>query len=199
MRVRVVVAGTVGALATAVAALVVTAPGLLSIEPLVASLARLDLPVVLAAGSLLLGGAGLLFGWATGDGEGGSVTAYDDRVARRPEAVTADEERLVGADLQATVDAAVEGDETAMAQLTDRLRGAAVAAYAIEAGTDRATARRAVTTGRWTDDPLAEATLGPDTAYPLGSRLRLWLDPDSERERRLRRTIAAVAALGGDR
>jgi len=198
MRVRVVVAGTVGALATAVAALVVVAPDLLSVESLVAALARLNLPVVLAAGSFLLGGAALLFGWATGD-DGESVTAYDDRVARRPEAATADEARLVGADVQATVDAAVAGDETAMERLTDRLRETAVAAWGIETGADRSTARRAVTTGRWTDDPLAEATLGPDTAYPLASRVRLWLDPESERERRLRRTITAVEAVGGGR
>jgi len=87
----------------------------------------------------------------------------------------------------------VGGDERAGEAVDERLRGLVVARLTRE-GYDRAAADRAVATGGWTDDRTAAAFLaGEGGPVPtLGSRLRLWLDPESERERRIRRTVAAL-------
>jgi len=72
-------------------------------------------------------------------------------------------------------------------------------AYAHANGCERAAARTAVRTASGPTTELAAATLADDgPTHSLWSRLRLWLDPESERERRFDRTVRATARLAGD-
>jgi hypothetical protein len=75
--------------------------------------------------------------------------------------------------------------------LHETIRTTAVETLVQQTGRDRQDARTAVERGTWTDDRLARALLGTP-GFPLLSRLRAWLDPEAERQRRVRRTVAAI-------
>ncbi|MFC6974660.1 hypothetical protein ACFQL1_08155 [Halomicroarcula sp. GCM10025709] len=79
-----------------------------------------------------------------------------------------------------------------MRTVVERLSEVATTAHARAADGERSAAREAVRSGTWTDDRIAAAVLSPETPFPVGARLRLWLDPERERERRLDRAVAAV-------
>lgn len=185
--------GLAGVVGTVVAAVLVVAPDTVAgALPTLRSVSELVRPVWVGA---LVALSALLAAWVVGrpsrDG-----TTFDSAVSTPPETVSAPETPLAGAALDATVDGAVAEGEAAMATVVERLRATAVTAYALEAEVPREASRRAVTAGAWTDDDVAAALLAPDLPQPLLARLRLWLDPESERERRIRRAVAAVDALG---
>ncbi|WP_436932767.1 DUF7269 family protein, partial [Halosimplex halobium] len=117
-------------------------------------------------------------------------------LADEPETATAPEGTLAAGDLDESVERAVAGDERAREAVEDRLRRLAVARLT-RTGRDREAADRAVAEGTWTGDRTAAAFLsGADgPVATLGSRLRLWLDPKGERERRIERTVAALDGL----
>ncbi|WP_336337495.1 DUF7269 family protein [Haloarcula brevis] len=199
MRPRTVVFGTVGLLATAVAVALVVAPAVVG-ESLVAVLGSVAPTTALLAGSLVVGLCAALAGWLGGRGTDGAASAFDVAGDSPPEAVTATEGRLVAADVDAAIDDAVAGDDAAMDAVTERLTAAAATAHAIGAGVSQEAARRAVRAGTWTDDAVAAALLAPEEPQSLVARLRLWLDPESERRRRIRRTVDAIERVsGGDR
>jgi hypothetical protein len=196
MRLRTVVFGTVGLLATAVAVSLVFAPTVAG-ESLAAVFGRADPTTILLAGSLVVGFCAVFAGWLAGFPGGGSPTAFDVAVDSPPEAVTATESQLFAADIDAAIDDAVAGDDAAMDTVTERLATAATTAYAIGAGASREAASQAVQSGTWTDDAVAAALLAPDEPQSLLARLRLWLDPESERRRRIRRTVDAIEQVSG--
>jgi hypothetical protein len=199
MRLRTVVFGTVGLLATAVAVVLVFAPSVAG-ESLVAVLGGVAPTTALLAGSLVVGLCAALAGWLGGGGSDGTPTAFDVAADSPPEAVTATEGRLVAADIDGAIDDAVAGDDAAMDAVTERLAAAATTAYAVGTSASQASARQAVRAGTWTDDAVAAALLAPDEPQSLLARLRLWLDPESERRRRIRRTVDAIERVsGGDR
>jgi len=196
MRLRTVVFGTVGLLATAVAAALVFAP-MVAGESLIAVLGSVAPTTALLVGSLVVGLCAALAGWLGGLLGGGSPTAFDLAVDSPPERVTATEGRLFAADIDAAIDDAVAGDDAAMDTVTERLAAAATTAYAVGTGVSQASARQAVRSGTWTDDAVAAALLSPTEPQSLLARLRLWLDPESERRRRIRRTVAAIERVSG--
>lgn len=196
MRLRSVVFGTAGLLATTVAVLLVFAPTVIG-ESLVAVLGSVDPTTVLLAGSLIMGICAVLAGWLGRWLDGGTSTTFDMAVDSPPEAVTATESRLFAADIDTAIDDAVAGDDAAMDTVTERLAEAATTAYAIGTGVSRASARQAVRAGTWTDDAVAAALLSPTEPQSLLARLRLWLDPESERRRRIRRTVDAIERVSG--
>lgn len=204
MRPRVVGLGALGTLVTVLAAALLLVPDLARDGPLAgaaAALGGVDERRLLLAASLLLGAVVTALTWratrtAPPDRD---ADAFDETVAAPPEAVTTDRQRLTAAGLDAEIDAAVAGDEGAADAVEERLRDLAATAYARSAGVGPDAARAAVADGTWTDDATAAATLagpeGPNHSVP--ERLRLWLDPESERERRYRRVVAAAADLAG--
>ncbi|MBV0900243.1 DUF7269 family protein [Haloarcula salina] len=195
MRLRTAVFGTVGLSATALAAALVFAPAALG-ESLVAVAGALDPSLALVGGSLLVGLCAALAAWLGGD-DGGSGTAFDAAIDYPPEAVTATESALVAAEVDAAIGDAVAGDDEAMDAVTRRLTEAATTAHAVGAGVPRESARRAVRSGAWTEDAVAAALLDPSEPHSLLARLRLWLDPESERRRRIRRTVDAIERTSG--
>jgi len=196
MRLRTVVFGTVGLLATAVAASLIFAPTAAS-ESLVAVFGSVPPTTALLAGSLTVGLCAVFAGWLGGLLGGGSPTAFDVAIDSPPETVTATESRLFAADIDTAIDDAVAGDDAAMDTVTERLAAAATMAYAVGGSVSQASARQAVRSGTWTDDAVAAAMLAPDEPQSLLARLRLGLDPESERRRRIRRTVDAIERMSG--
>ncbi|AUG46257.1 hypothetical protein BVU17_01505 [Haloarcula taiwanensis] len=196
MRLRTVVFGTVGLLATAVAASLLFAPTAAG-ESLVAVVGSVAPTTALLTGSLTVGLCAVLAGWLGGLLGGSSPTTFDVALDSPPEDVTATESRLFAADIDAAIDDAVAGDDAAMDTVTERLTAAATTAYAIGAGVSQASAHQAVRAGTWTDDAVVAALLAPDEPQSLLARLRLWLDPESERRRRIRRTVDAIEQVSG--
>lgn len=203
MGLRVVAFGALGTLATVLAAAVVFAPGFVAtVRPLAGAadaLAGVDRRQLLLVASLLVGAFLTVTGWrATGSTRSEDDT-FDEATAGPPEDVTAARQRLTAAELNGTFGAAIDGDADAVERARDRLRETATRAYARSTGCEMDAARTAVRNGNWTDDPTAAAALadGDGPTHSLRSRLRLWLDPESERERRFRRAVRATTRLGG--
>lgn len=118
-----------------------------------------------------------------------------------PETVTASDRARTGESFDARVEAACAGDDEALRAVREDLRETAASARARAAGAPVSEARTAVESGAWTDDRIAAAFLagegGPQ--FPLAARLRAWLDPETERRRRVDRTVAEVRrAFDGD-
>lgn len=195
-------AGGLGVLATLLGALAVAAPAAVArtapLSTLVNAAATVGPRDLFVAGSAALGLSLLRAAVSSRESRlvSGSPAAsrrFAAVVADEPETATAPEGTLAASEVDEAIDRAVGGDERAGEQVGDRLRRLAVARLAREER-DRASADRAVAAGTWTDDRTAAAFLsGDDGPTPtLGSRLRLWLDPERERERRIRRTVAAL-------
>lgn len=210
------VLGGVGVLATLVGALTVWAPSLVAeTEPLataVASTSGLAPRDLFVFGSVAVGLSLLASALQSRDdrlvaGDPSASDRFERIVVDPPETVTAPEETLTASAFDAAVERAADGDEGAATAVRDRLRSLAVARRSRAerdgdgTGSDPAaateSAERAVATGAWTDDRTAAAFLsGPEGPVPsLGSRLRLWLDPEAERERRIRRAVEAIDGL----
>lgn len=212
--------GALGAAATLAGATAVVRPGFALDGPLagaVDALAGLD-PRALSMAGVALVALSVLASALLPDGErpvAGEAAASDrfDRALDDPPEAVQDAGPRTARALDVTIERAVAGDEAALDRVHERLADLVVAALAAEtdpfAGTDpdpdpdpETEARRAVETGAWTDDRTAAAFLsGPEGPAPsLRSRLRLWLDPETERRRRVDRTVDAVETLGeGDR
>lgn len=79
---------------------------------------------------------------------------------------------------------------------TDGLENAAIA-MELARGHDAETAHERLRSGAWTDDPVAAAFLGDETAGSLGLRRRLYgvLSPHRAFERRFERTLAELEAV----
>ena len=207
MRWRVAVFGTLGAIATIVGAVLVLAPGLLlGVPPVrmaVSSLTAGPKAVMTAAAAVV--GLYVLTAARSGPARGvpdetAAEQRFDAAATDPPEAVTADRRSLTGAGLDADVRVAVADGGRPLGAVRDLLRDLAVDAYTDDPGrTDEA--RRAVDTGAWTDDPHAAAFLagegGPTPS--LLSRVRLWLVPERERERRIEAAMSAVERLREER
>jgi len=136
-------------------------------------------------------------------GDRSASVRFDRTLVDPPESVSAADGTLVGGAFDAAIERAIEGDERALERVRDRLQRLAVARVTRESGARDGTAsadavRRAVAIGTWTDNRTAAAfcadARGPTAS--LGSRLRLWLDPETERERRVRQTVAAIGSIG---
>lgn len=203
MRLRVVVFGLLGALATVVAAVLLFAPALVLSLPSVAALASLAETVnvrqVLLAGSLLVG---LYLTIAARSAtrsvrEGQSGDAFDEATTNPPEAVTTARQRRTAEDLDDAIETAIEGDDDALEAVRTRLRETVTAAYARTTGCSDAVATQAIASGDWTDDRTAAAVLADETgpSHSLWSRLSLWLDPETERRRRLTHAVRAARGL----
>jgi hypothetical protein len=207
MRPRVLVFGTLGAFATLVGAVLVLAPGLvLGIGPVRAAVESLATgPKAVMTGAAAIVGIYVLAAARSSPVEqvptdSAAEQRFDAAATNPPEAVTADRRSLTGAGLDADVAVAVADGGRALRTLRDLLRDLAVDAYTDDPR--RADeARRAVETGAWTDDPAAAVFLAGDQGPTpsLLSRVRLWLSPERERERRIEATMRAIEGLQEDR
>lgn len=205
MRPRIVVLGTLGTLITVVAAAAVFAPGVVrSVGPLagvVDTLAEVDRRQLLLLTSLVVGLFISAASWRATRSAKTERTAFEEATEGPPEAVTTARQRRTATGLEAEFDAAIDGDEEAIERVRDRLRETATAAYAQSAGCETSDARAVVRRGEWTEDRTAAAALADEDGptHSLGSRLRLWLDPESERRRRFDSTVRAARRLAGGR
>jgi hypothetical protein len=192
----------VGVLAVLVVAAVVVSPVTVGGLPVLAGLERsLE---GFGPETLLLGLVGLLSLYllvaARGSGTAaGTDEPFDGLRESQPEAATAAESAVVGATLDGFAAAAVASGGEEYERVRARLRESTVEAYALAADVPRERAEDYVGAGDWTTDATAARFLaGAGTAaWPLTARLRLWLDPEAERERRIARTVSAMAALEG--
>lgn len=204
MRWRLAIFGGAGVLATLLAAMLVYTPDLLrGLGPVGAAaraLSAADPALVMVLATALLGLYAAVAARSGGErGQAPGSTAdrrYEAAASAPPESVTADRRVLAAAHLDADIQTAIE-DGDGLGAVRDVLATTAASAYAERENCGRERARDAVERGVWTDDRLAAAVLaGPAGPGPsLLSRLRLWLAPDSERERRVRRTVEAIRDL----
>ncbi|WP_135826256.1 DUF7269 family protein [Halorussus ruber] len=201
--------GGLGALLTLVAGAVVVSPDLAASLSAVVSALESQGPERLL---LVLGAAvGLYAAWAARTGtpersavEGPAARFEGANGGNAPETVSAADRVLTGEALDDRIAAACEGDDRALRAVRSNLAATAASARARSADRTPEQARREVRSGAWTDDDIAAALLadeeGPD--FPLLARLRAWLDPETERQRRIDRTIGAVERIfenrGGD-
>ncbi|MEF8786106.1 MAG: hypothetical protein V5A45_09255 [Haloarculaceae archaeon] len=213
MRWRIAIFGTLGAVATVVGAMLVFTPDLLlGIQPVGQTIASLstDPKSVMTAAAAVVGLYVLIAtrspsaGWSL-PMDSDAEQRFDAATTDPPEAVTADRRSMTGAGLDADVRVAVASGGEPLRALRDLLRDLAADAYADdfaagpqETGVD---ARQAIETGTWTDDSVAAAFLAGDAgpAPSLLSRVRLWLSPERERERRIEATMRAIERLQEER
>ena len=168
-----------------------------------------DLPVVRALPSLVGDDAGsvalvaaVVLGFLLGvlglfpDGDADDAP-FDALRERPPEAVTAGAQARAGGGFDGRLARAAERGGGSMDDVRTRLREVAAESHAAATGLDAETARARIEAGEWTDDRTARAFLasGRDVTPSLTSRIRLWLDPPTERRRRVRATVDEIAAL----
>jgi hypothetical protein len=199
MRARTAVFGTLGMLATGVGVGLLLAPGLLRglgpVDAAVTALSATETTTVgLAAGTLAL--VALLVTARSGSApERVSPSRADSRFERAatapPEEATASGGSLTASGLDNDVRQAVETGGDHLRDVRSLLRETATSAYAEQMGVPEEEAADVVDCGEWTDDPVAARFLA---AEPLGlsMRVRHWLVPQQERERRVERTVAAI-------
>lgn len=108
---------------------------------------------------------------------------YRQAQTEPPEQVAADDRVAADALLSDALDDAVSGRGDAEA--ARRHVRETVHAALLQAGRDPEAAAELLETGAWTDDTRAAAYLAEDADYSLASRLRHWLDAESEQARRL--------------
>jgi hypothetical protein len=194
VRRRTLVLGALGLLGTLVAAAFVVVPNFVSGSPLSSvaeATADADSEQVLLAVAAVVA---LLTLWAARTRrEPAADDAFDDLTATPPETVVTDDDAVAGRRFDEQFEGAVvHGGWREEEEAVPTLRSTAVDVLSLT--TTEEAARQAVEQGTWTDDPLAAAMLaGPDGPRPsIWARLRQWLDPAAERERRLRRTVCAL-------
>lgn len=206
MRPRVAVLGTLGALATALAVAVVTVPDALTITPvrtITDALGAVNPQLVMLVGTVVAGLYVALAARSTGgtrplDAVTPAERAFEAAATDPPEGVTDDRRRRTAAGLDADIETAVERGGPTLRRVRTVLAETAASAYAHHESVSREEARRAIETGTWTGDDVAAAFLASvDGPRPgLYARVRLWLLPAAERERRIARTVAATRRLG---
>jgi len=203
MRLRIVLFGALGTLATVIAAGLLFAPlmfvGLPPVEAVVTTAEEVDTRQLLLGGSLLVGLYLVVAARSAtrANTSGEQPDAFDAATEEPPEQVTTARQRQTAESLDEQIEAAIDGDVSARDSVRDRLRETVTTAYAQTTSCSTERAREAVDSGEWTDDRTAAAFLagedGPD--HSLWARLRLWLDPDRERARRLRRAVESATGL----
>lgn len=209
MRWRVAVFGTVGAVATALAAAFVFAPDLLlGVRPVgqtVRQLSGADPKSVLLAATLVVGlYVAIAARSATSERTLTEVSEaeqrFDGAVADPPEAVTTDRQTVTAADVDADIARAIDQGGDRLQAVREVLATLVAETYAEQHRLPLEDGRRAVATGEWTDDAVAAAFLGDGSgpSASLLSRIRLWLTPERERERRIDRALTALADLMED-
>lgn len=193
--------GTLGAIATAVGAGLLLAPELVrGIGPLddaVTALSAVETATVGVVGGALVLAALLVTARSrpvpTREGAPSNVDSRFERAAiAPPEEATASDGSLTGADIDRDVRRAIEEGGDALRGVRGVLYETATSAHADRAGVPESQAASAVDRGEWTTDPVAARFLARNAELPLGMRLREWLVPARERERRIRRTVAAI-------
>lgn len=198
MGLRTWVGGTVGLASLAAAYAYTYRPALVaSVAPLAAvqdALGGIEpTPVLAGLGALLTLYAALRawqpFGRAGTPTEGSPAARFAAYRERPPEFVYGDDRSRTAAAMDATVTSAVDGSRDALTTTRSALRSTTVA---VLERADVADADAAVAEGAWTDDQVAAAFLADDRSYPLWSRLRAWVDASAARERRIKRTLAAI-------
>lgn len=203
MRVRVVVFGLLGTLVTLLAAAAVFLPRFVQgVGPLAGfaeTLAGIDRRQLLLLASGAVGLFVSVATWRATRSARGDRDAFDEATAGPPESVTTASQRLTAAGLDREFDEAIRGNDESSGRIRDRLRETATRTYARANGCETDAARDAVRNGEWTDDRVAAATLADEDGptYSIASRLRLWLDRETERERRFHRTVQAIRDLDG--
>lgn len=204
MRLRVAVFGVLGTVATVLAAIILFAPDLVGLETvtgIAGGLGDVNTRHLLLVTGVLVGLFLSLVGWNATRTALAERDAFDEATDGPPESVTTVRQDLTAAHLDGVFDAAIAGDDEATDSVRERLRETATRAYARANGTSLSDARGAVHDGTWTDDRTAAAALaqGDSQTHSVPSRLRLWLDPESERKRRFERAVEATTKLdGGD-
>lgn len=189
--------GGIGIVCTIATAGVLLSPSLF--DPVVAAVGEQDPNQLL----LLLGGlVGVYSVWAvrrrrTTAAVDPASTRFAAARERPPETVSASNHTATGARFDATVGAATGGRLSARDRVRETLTTTAVQTYLRVAECDPKTAQDAISTGTWTDDRVAAAFLGGEEGpqFPLWARLRGWLDPSAEHDRRIRRTTTALRTL----
>ncbi|ELY74709.1 DUF7269 family protein [Natrinema pallidum] len=117
-----------------------------------------------------------------------------------PEAAVTTTEHPVGRESAKTLLVAGEGryrcrrNESAAAVRRGLVDGA-VRVVTTSRGLAADSAREAVRTGTWTDDPVAAAFLAEELPQPPRERLRAAVDPGAAYHRRVRRTLAAIERI----
>jgi hypothetical protein len=159
----------------------------------------LNVPLLLVGTGLGMVGVGAVVAWMVGFRSSPTETAYDIAIESPPEDVQQSHGVYSAEPVQAEFVDASAGDPDAMDAIVRRLRKTAVTIYTVSSGVTRDDATNAVDAGIWTDDRTAAAMLAADKSQPITARLRLWLDPERERERRIERTIEAIRRLNGEK
>lgn len=205
MRARVAILGTLGALATAGAALLVAAPDLALATPLrrtVEELSARDPRSAMLAGTVLVGLYVVLAARSPGgsrrlDPISAGERAFEVAVSDPPEEVTDDRRQVTAQALDADIAYAISRGGVRLRRTRQTLARTATSAYVFHRNVHPDEARTAIETGTWTDDVLAAAFLASDGGPTPGvyARIRLWLLPAAERERRIQRTVAAIRDL----
>jgi hypothetical protein len=176
-------------------------PGLSSLAETVSEVGvrSLLLSGCVAVGLYLVRAAGRSPEERTLGGDSGPAERFEALLDAPPERVTATRDELTAGALDAQIDGAVAGDDHALAAVRERLADVAAAALTRHTDHTAASAEEAVAAGTWTDDPVAAAFLaGPaGPVFALPARTRRWLDPETERRRRIDRTVRAVEAVAG--
>lgn len=113
---------------------------------------------------------------------------------RPPEKVTASRRPVTNESVETTIKHAINGDHQALQRVRSNLESVAVKALMHRDGLDSNAAVAAVERGTWTDSHIAAAFLASNSHEPFSllDRLRLWLDPVTERRRRITRTIEEI-------
>lgn len=181
--------GTLGLAGALLALGLVLAPSSLrSIRPIALTIAALstESPRALLIGIGILAGLGSIV--LARAASGARHRADEPLVERPPEDVHSETPSRPGSEFDRLIDDRSTVRET--------LRTTAVEILVQQARMDRADARTAVERGTWTDDRVAASFLGTPN-QSLAARLRHWLDPERERERRIRRCVSAIEHLEG--
>jgi hypothetical protein len=127
---------------------------------------------------------------------GGTGTASEPLVATPPEEATTDT-AIAGSGFDDAVERVGERNVGIGAahspEPASRLRSTATTVLS-RTRPDDADAETMVAAGTWTDDRVAAAFLGDERSpeWTFGERLRAWLAPERETERRVRRTVDAL-------
>ncbi|WP_195892472.1 DUF7269 family protein [Halopiger goleimassiliensis] len=118
-----------------------------------------------------------------------------------PETGTTRTYRRVGRESDWALDSTAEEwyrclDDSSTESIRERLTDGAVRLLQARRGLERTRAQKTVENGTWTDDPVAAAFLADGTRQPTAERLRAAVDPGAASQRRIRRTLAAIEAIG---
>ena len=192
IRYRRLLFGAVGIVAVGLGVGLILAPGLVAVGPI--NILSRALDTVGPANVLLVTGVGLVGYLAVGlrSPPATNEPSPFDSPAEAPEAHTSE---LAGGELEELFQSAIADGGESLEQARARLRRTATAVYADRMECSTEEARAAIERGEWCQDSLAAAVLSDRQSAPIGAQLRLFVLPDSERRRRIERSLAAIERL----